>query len=520
MAVDDLIEIKPSTQIQTGIGANKLVYLGICAAFVAGIVLRFTMRSPLWLDEALTVNISKLPIGQIAGALKRDGAPPLYYFALHFWMKLFGQSPVATRALSGFISLLACFFVYLFGQVLWNKKTGFVSLLLYITSPFGIEYATSVRMYSLIILETAIGGYFFIRAYKNGGFGNFAIIALVTAALVYTHYWSFYLLATVFGGCLIFWKKSGKRRNLTLIMIAILLGLISFSFWLPIFLFQLKHTGTPWAVTPQYTAIINAVTQWAGGNTDFGRILALVYFVLALFAIFAESASGYYVNLNFKSVKRSRLLAVAIFAVLFLAVSGAIISKSAYSPRYTAVGVVMFLVFLSSGLLIIENKTILVGLLGLACISGIAGGIANAWDYRSEAGVVAAKINQYARSGDIVLFCPDQLGPAVVNLLKPGLQEISFPAYKNPSPAYVDWIDYAKRNENANYQNFVNMILSKHPKAIYYVWEEGYLTYGTDCESIHGALSTGVLNVIEKVSDQPNTYYEHEHLTEYIYSRN
>jgi hypothetical protein len=70
------------------------------AALVSvGVVLRFWTHSDMWLDEALTVNISRLPLSQLHEALMKDGAPPLYYFLLHFWMKVFGSSNLGARSL-------------------------------------------------------------------------------------------------------------------------------------------------------------------------------------------------------------------------------------------------------------------------------------------------------------------------------------------------------------------------------------------------------------------------------------
>jgi hypothetical protein len=65
-----------------------------------GIVLRFFARSDLWADEVLSVNISRLPLSDLEGALRQDGAPPLYYALLHFWMRIFGTGNHAVRALS------------------------------------------------------------------------------------------------------------------------------------------------------------------------------------------------------------------------------------------------------------------------------------------------------------------------------------------------------------------------------------------------------------------------------------
>jgi len=63
---------------------------GVAAAVAVGIVARFVQRSPLWLDEALSVNIARLPVSDLLEALWHDGHPPLYYLLLHFWMEVVG----------------------------------------------------------------------------------------------------------------------------------------------------------------------------------------------------------------------------------------------------------------------------------------------------------------------------------------------------------------------------------------------------------------------------------------------
>ena len=52
---------------------------------VGGLFFYFYTRSDLWLDEALSVNIARLPLVDLHEALRHDGAPPLYYVLLHFW---------------------------------------------------------------------------------------------------------------------------------------------------------------------------------------------------------------------------------------------------------------------------------------------------------------------------------------------------------------------------------------------------------------------------------------------------
>src|SRR5207302_3096160 len=78
----------------------RTLTLGVVAVVTVGVALRFTTSSHLWLDEALTVNIARLPLARIPDALRHDGSPPLYYMLLHVWIAVFGAGDVAVRALS------------------------------------------------------------------------------------------------------------------------------------------------------------------------------------------------------------------------------------------------------------------------------------------------------------------------------------------------------------------------------------------------------------------------------------
>ena len=95
-------------QVPALTGRLKTVEIRIAIALTvaAGVALRFWTPSALWLDEALTVNIARLPLHEIPARLKQDGAPPLFYYLLHFSIHVFGQSDLATRALAGVFGVL------------------------------------------------------------------------------------------------------------------------------------------------------------------------------------------------------------------------------------------------------------------------------------------------------------------------------------------------------------------------------------------------------------------------------
>ena len=119
-------------------------------------MLRFIAPNGLWLDEALSVNIAKLPLHQIPGALVQDGSPPLYYFVLHYWMLAFGQGEVAVRALSGIVSVATLPFLWMAGKRAGGRPTAWAALLLGASSPWAVYYGTDTRMYSLMALEAVL----------------------------------------------------------------------------------------------------------------------------------------------------------------------------------------------------------------------------------------------------------------------------------------------------------------------------------------------------------------------------
>ena len=146
---DEVPALTGRTRVAVGVGVALVV--------AAGLFLRFWTRSGLWLDEALTIDVARLPLHALPNALKHDGAPPLYYVLLHFWMGLFGQSNDAVRALSGVFAVLTLPVGYLCGKRFGGRAVAWTMVVLLASAPFDVYYATESRMYALVILLTGLG---------------------------------------------------------------------------------------------------------------------------------------------------------------------------------------------------------------------------------------------------------------------------------------------------------------------------------------------------------------------------
>src|SRR3954447_19043160 len=211
---------------------------------VAGIVLRLHTSSDLWLDEALTVNISKLPVGELLRHLKHDGHPPLYYLLLHVWMKAFGSGDNAVRSLSTIFSILTIAPLVLIARRVGGKVMATPTLVLIATSPFAVRYATEARMYALEMLLVTLGWLAVHWAMERPTIGRLVPVSVISGLLALTHYWSLYLLAALGVMLLVKWRR-GDPAALR-VAIALVAGGVLFVPWLPSFLYQAKHTGTPW----------------------------------------------------------------------------------------------------------------------------------------------------------------------------------------------------------------------------------------------------------------------------------
>ena len=460
----------------------------VVVVLVVSLVLRFWTRSDLWLDEALTVNIAKQPLGQIPSFLHRDGAPPLFYFLLHFWMGWFGTSDLAVRSLPGVFGVITLPLTWLAGRRLGGRTVAWAALLLVATSPFAVRYDTETRMYSLIALLTVLAFLALDRSLRRPRAGNLLAVVVVTSLLLYTQYWALYLVGTT-----LLWLafqswqgrpewRSGARAS----FVAMIVGCITFLPWVPTFLYQSRHTGTPWATPANFAAMVNAVSTFAGGGSNQGRALGLIFFALAGLGLFGVASSRHHIDLDIRTRPLGRPVAIIVVGTLATAIVGGFVSNSAFDARYASVVFIPLILLVSIGLVTFSDQRIRVIVLAVAVVAGLAGSFPDITTNRTQAGEVARALAIHGKPGDLVAYCPDQLGPAVNRLLPSGrYHQTTFP--RGTGPEFVNWVNYATASHDASALRFTEKLESTAAKTgaqIFVVWAPGYQTFGTKCEGI------------------------------------
>ncbi|MDQ1359807.1 MAG: mannosyltransferase, partial [Acidimicrobiaceae bacterium] len=216
-----------------------------------------------------------------------------------------------------------------------------------------------------------------------------------------------------------------------------------------------------------------------------GRVLALIFFALSGLGVFGMAVNRRHIDIDIRTRPLGRPMAVVVVGTLGLAIVGGFISNSAFDARYASIVFIPLILLVALGLSTFLDLRIRAVILAVAVVAGLAGAIPNITTNRTQAGQVAAALAPRAKPGDVIAYCPDQLGPAVNRLLPQGrYQQITFP--RGTGPTYVNWVDYSTASNQGSPVRFADQLerMAGPTHQIFVVWFGSYQTFGTKCEQI------------------------------------
>ncbi|HEY2330925.1 MAG TPA: glycosyltransferase family 39 protein [Acidimicrobiales bacterium] len=464
---------------------SRLVPPLAVAVVVVGIALRLYSRSQLWLDEALTVNIARLGPGAMVDALRHDGHPPLYYLLLHGWMKVFGDGNVAVRSLSAVFGIACLPLAYVVARRVGGARAGLATLLILAASPFAIRYSTETRMYSLVMLLVLCGWLAVHACLERPTPLRLVAVAVISGLLALTHYWAFYLLAATSIALVVAWRRRVPGAGKTFLALAA--GAVLFLPWLPVFLEQAASTGTPWGRPERPTSIAAiSLADWGGGPFAEAQLVGFGILGLLGLALLARAMGRWRVELDFRTVPGVRIEVAVVVGTVLLATLAGYATDSAFASRYTAMIFPLVIVAAGYGLSRLPGRVWLAALAVLLALSSV-GAVRNLITQRTQAGTIAAYIQRQGGPGDVVAYCPDQLGPAVSRLLPADFVQQTFPA--GADPHFVDWADYAKKQAAGDPTALAKELVERAGRHnVWLVVATGYRTLGTKCEQLSNAI--------------------------------
>ncbi len=292
--------------------------------------LHYLSARPLWLDENyIFENIKTFKLAQLLGPLKNSQAfPRIYLIIIKSFSKVFGYSVLSLRFIP-LLCMLSAFFIWIriYRKGFSNKWYLLLALFPFVASYPLSYYASELKHYSLDVL--AIGAFCLYlinqeRMVKEGPSKFFTTTTLLLPITLLLSYSSFFLFWVVIYNFLHI-----ARNNRKVLPVLIAYTLVSLSFIIFVYFFDLRHTlsveplfsywNDYFICTDSLRCFIKSfgeglrkLTVWWFGNNTFFRRVGSFFIPLFVFSLF-----GY----GIKSIRKDkfRLTSVdAIGIVIFL----------------------------------------------------------------------------------------------------------------------------------------------------------------------------------------------------------
>jgi mannosyltransferase len=371
-------------------------------------------------DEAFSMVVSRMPWHEVLPTLIHDYVhPPLHYFVLRGWFALFGFGLFQARLLSAIFGALAVLFLYLLAEYLFDRRTALVASLLLAFSQLGIMFGQEVRPYAQFHFLALLAAYLFLRAFNEDRAAFWWSFVGVSVLLLYTDYFSLYLIVALLALPLIFRRTT--RLRLSWILAGIPLVAAGYVPWIASgILSAAAHAGKtfmgkePYAAVHWYTllSIVNSFNNGkpAGLRADsppwtyiVGGLLFCVPLGLLLWKLALREGLSALPN-------RKNIVAVGILCllpVLLTLLAGAILHIP-YNVRYVTFCAGFYYLLVACGISALPSTTLRWGVVALILIYSANALRANyfmRWkEYWTEA---FAYVQENRQSADCGFFPPD-----------------------------------------------------------------------------------------------------------------
>ena len=318
----------------------------------------------LWYDEGFSAWLSAQPLDQITVRTAADIHPPLYYYLLHFWMPLSGQSEFSLRFLSLIPGVLLVPAIFLLARRLISEATGWIAALLSAASPVYLWYSQEARMYMLLVLLTVLSSYFLWRWTERPARRLWIAMTVCNVLAVYLHFYAFFIVAFQLLYFFVWWTRQETRWGvlLTGTASAALVG-AAYIPWARFVLERLQADESYFEGTlPLSEVLRKTFIMFSTGHTMLeveALLPATIFVLLAAFGWFVigrlrrDSLPSLDENPFRQSMKAgaaARLFLLLYLTVPFILLYAVSYARPKFDPRYLLIASPPFLILLAAAL--------------------------------------------------------------------------------------------------------------------------------------------------------------------------
>jgi uncharacterized membrane protein len=247
-------------------------------------------KQSLWFDETYTAYVAQKSPDLMMRFLITDGVhPPLYYWMMALWVRLFGTSAGVLRLPSAIAGVLSVGLMYLLVRRIAGKTEAALAALLLGLSPFFVWYSQDARMYAVDCLAAIAAVFVFWQLIQKPSWKNLAGMILAHAVFYGLHYFGVFLLLAEICFLILFRKKYGACWKFFLLAQAA--AFLPLAWWIAILLRRVNGSfGIGWIPKPAgmdpFVTIVNFFFANAGVWTvavGLGTVVLGVLFALSFF---------------------------------------------------------------------------------------------------------------------------------------------------------------------------------------------------------------------------------------------
>jgi mannosyltransferase len=301
--------------------ASPSLLLGVPVAVLL-IICLLHIHTAYWVDEVYSITVSRSLPYMFHMFREYENNMSLYLLILHFWMRIFGESEMATHALSLLFAVITIPVFFALERRLMNRTSSFFGALLLSMSPLFVYYAIETRSYSLLILSVTVSSLLFVRLLRKPGYGLALGYGLSVGLGIYIHYFAI-LILLVHAFALTRQTLTKKYLQLWFIAGAVAVLLVS-----PLMLFPPRSKATgDWIFAPDLQML------WYAFSALFGRGYVILILAACLFFAFRSVYWKKEMRSDFLPEKLSTAWAFVPVLLVFLF---SVLVKPVFITRYFA----------------------------------------------------------------------------------------------------------------------------------------------------------------------------------------
>jgi hypothetical protein len=152
--------------------------------------------SSFWYDEWLVHNLVYAPLDQLPDQIRaQQTTPPVYYYVVWAWARLFSPGADSLRALSGLFGIATVPVAFATTAVLATRRAAFFAATLVAVNPFLIWYSVEARPYALLAFLSAVTLLLFALALRRPSWAVAVAWGVACGLAIATHYYAVFLVA-------------------------------------------------------------------------------------------------------------------------------------------------------------------------------------------------------------------------------------------------------------------------------------------------------------------------------------